>query len=231
MKYKKITKGTFLSRPNRFIADVEIDGKIETVHVKNTGRCRELLIPKSIVYLSVSDNPLRKTKFDLVAVEKTYENNPPLLINMDSQAPNYAVEEWLRAKVTKDDTLIKREYVWGNSRFDFYIETENRKILIEVKGVTLEKDSVALFPDAPTLRGVKHIEELIKAQKQGYETAIIFVIQMKCVKEFRPNDLTHKEFGIALRKAQNLGVKVLAYDCVITPESITIDSPVKVITD
>lgn len=225
MKYKNIVTGTFKSRPNRFIAMVEIDGKIEKCHVKNTGRCRELLLPDAEVYLEKSGNPQRKTAYDLIGVKKG-----ELLINMDSQAPNKAVKEWLEKEVYfKHVTFIKPECKYGNSRIDFYLETEEgRKIFIEVKGVTLEEEGIARFPDAPTERGIKHIQELQQAVAEGYEAYILFVIQMKEILQFEPNDRTHQAFGDALREAQKHGVSILAYDCVVTRDSMRLDSPVKV---
>ena len=224
MTYKNITRGKFLSRPNRFIANVEIDGKSETVHVKNTGRCRELLVPNATVFLEKSDNPLRKTQYDLVAV---YKDN--LLINMDSQIPNDVAFEWLKnGNLFSKNAKIRREVTHNKSRFDFYIEDGNRKIFLEVKGCTLEQDGIAMFPDAPTERGVKHIEELIGCLEEGFEAYILFVIQMRPVKVFKPNDNPHKAFGDALRKAYESGVRILAYDTVVTPNSIKIDKEVKV---
>lgn len=229
MKYTKIIKGSFLSRPNRFIAKVLIDGKEETVHVKNTGRCRELLTPGVTVYLYVSDNPLRKTKYDLIAVEKIREGKAPLLVNMDSQVPNTVADEWLhKCGMFSHDAVIRREVTYGKSRFDFYIEDGEHKAFLEVKGVTLENDGVASFPDAPTERGVKHINELITAVSDGYEGYILFVIQMKEISYMMPNDVTHKAFGDALREAEKAGVKILAVDCIVTPDSIVCDKPVKV---
>ncbi len=230
MRYKNITEGIFISRPNRFIAKVEIDGKEETVHVKNTGRCRELLVSGCRVYLEKSDNPARKTAYDLVAVEKLTESGETLLINMDSQIPNYAAEQWLKISgMFSENAVIRREVRYGNSRFDIYAEDGSRRAFIEVKGVTLEHNGTAMFPDAPTQRGVKHIRELIKCTEEGYEAYILFVIQMESVNEFRPNDATDKEFGKALREAEKAGVKILAQSCVITRDSIEIKSPVKVI--
>jgi len=229
MKYKRIEVGRFVSRPNRFIAYVEIGGEVETVHVKNTGRCKELLISGVKVYLSVSDNPLRRTKYDLIAVEKKRNGKAPLLINMDSQIPNYVCEEWLKKGLLfSKDAKIKREYTYKSSRFDFYIEDGERKIFLEVKGCTLENDGIASFPDAPTERGVKHIRELMSALEDGYECYIFFVIQMKEITEIRPNDIMHKEFGDALREAYNRGVKVIAYDCIIKPDEITVDKEIRV---
>ncbi len=224
MKYKNIVKGKFIARPNRFIAKAEIGGAIETVHVKNTGRCKELLVTGAEIYLEKSDNPLRKTQYDLVAVNKM-----GLLINMDSQIPNGVTEEWLKkGKLFSKNAVIRREVTFNKSRFDFYIEDADRKIFLEVKGCTLEADGIARFPDAPTERGVKHIKELCDCLKEGYEAYILFVIQMKGVKYFEPNDITHKAFGEALRNARNKGVKILALDCIITPDSIEIDKPIEV---
>lgn len=218
MKYEKVVKGEFLSRPNRFIAKVLIDGKEETVHVKNTGRCRELLTDKAQVFLAESSNPDRKTKYDLIAVRKGEK-----LINMDSQIPNDVAEEWLKkGKLFSEKALIRREVTKENSRFDFYIEDGDRKVFLEVKGVTLENEEIAMFPDAPTERGVKHINELISLSDEGYETYILFVIQMKEVCLFRPNDATHKAFGDALRKAKKAGVKILAMNCIVTEDTIEI---------
>ncbi|MBQ7958070.1 MAG: DNA/RNA nuclease SfsA [Clostridia bacterium] len=216
MEYEKIIKGEFISRPNRFIAEVLVDGVKETVHVKNTGRCRELLTDRAEVYLSVSSNPARKTKYDLVAVKKGDK-----LINMDSQIPNDVAEEWLRkGKLFSSDAVIRREVTYGKSRFDFYIEDSGRKIFLEVKGVTLENDGIAMFPDAPTERGVKHISELISLKNEGYEAYIMFVIQIEDVTGFMPNDVTHKAFGDKLREAEKAGVKVLVMNCKVTENSI-----------
>lgn len=229
MKYKTIVSGKFVERPNRFIAQVEIGGKNETVHVKNTGRCKELLLKGATVYLSVSDNPLRKTKYDLIAVEKPRIGKETLLINMDSQIPNFCAEEWLKkGKLFSKNAIIKREVTYKKSRFDFYIEDGNRKIFLEVKGCTLENGGVARFPDAPTERGVKHINELVSCLADGYEAYILFVIQMKEISIFKPNDITHKAFGDALRKADKKGVKIIAMDCAVTPDSIEIDKEIKV---
>lgn len=218
MKYEKIVGGNFLSRPNRFVAKVMVDGAEETVHVKNTGRCRELLTENAEVFLSLSSNPARKTKYDLVAVKKGSK-----LINMDSQIPNDAAEEWLKkGELFSSDAVIKREVTYGNSRFDFYIEDGERKIFLEVKGVTLENDGVAMFPDAPTERGIKHINELVLLKKQGYEAFVLFVIQMEEVTLFKPNDITHKAFGDALRQARKEGVIILAKNCKVTEGSIEI---------
>ena len=225
MKYKSIVKGKFIERPNRFIAKVEIEGVTETVHVKNTGRCRELLVKGATVYLEKSDIPLRKTQYDLISVFK----NNKTLINMDSQIPNAVTEEWLKkGNIFSKNALIRREVTHNKSRFVFYIEEEKRKIFLEVKGCTLETDGIARFPDAPTQRGVKHINELIDCISEGYEAYILFVIQMKGINHFEPNDTTHKAFGDALRQAEKSGVKILAYDCIVTPNSIDIDKEIKV---
>lgn len=224
MRYDNIHKGKFLSRPNRFIANVEIDGKAEVCHVKNTGRCKELLVEGCTVWLEHSDSESRKTAFDLVAVEKGDR-----LINMDSQAPNKAVGEWLREKMPFGESFsVYPEKKYGNSRFDFYLESQDRKIFMEVKGCTLEKDGVVLFPDAPTLRGVKHIEELSHCLDEGYESYIMILVQMSDVKYFTPNYDTHPEFGEALEKASRKGVKILCYDCNVTHDSMTVGKPVKV---
>lgn len=230
MNYKKVIAAEFISRPNRFIANVIINGKTETVHVKNTGRCRELLIPGCTVYLSCSDNPKRKTKYDIIAVIKERNARPPLLINMDSQIPNDVAMEWLKqSNLFSENAEIKREVKYGNSRFDFYIKDGSRKIFLEVKGVTLEQDGIAMFPDAPTERGIKHINELISCIKDGFEAYLLFVIQMKGACEFRPNNITHPQFGQALLTAEQKGVKIIVMDCIVTENSMKIDSPVKYI--
>lgn len=228
MKYENISRGNFVKRPNRFIAQVEIqeDGKkrIETVHVKNTGRCRELLVPGAEVYLEKSAVKERKTAYDLVAVKKG-----DVLVNMDSNAPNKAVKEWLEAgKYFKDVTLVRPETTYGNSRFDFYVEAGERKIFIEVKGVTLEQQSIAMFPDAPSERAVKHVEELAKAIEAGYESCVLFVIQMKGVSCFTPNVRTQPEFAEALMRAGQAGVEILAYDCLVTESEMELADPVPV---
>ena len=224
MKYNNIWEGQFESRPNRFIAYVNMDGKSEKVHVKNTGRCRELLTDHATVFLNKSDNPQRSTAYDLVAVRKGER-----IINMDSQAPNKAVEEWLlKGGLFKDVLLVRPETTYGNSRFDFYVETPEDKIFIEVKGVTLEQESVVLFPDAPSERAVKHMNELVEAVKEGYKAYILFVVQMENVNYFTPNRITHPAFADALLRARQAGVKVLAYDCRVMPDSMTIRHPVPV---
>ena len=228
MIYKKILPGTFLSRPNRFTARVLIDGTEQTVHVKNTGRCRELLLPGSTVWLCPSDNPARKTRYDLVAVEKE-TNGIIRTVNIDSQAPNAAAEEWLRSgALFPQNAVIRREITYGTSRFDFRINCGEQTSYLEVKGVTLERDGVALFPDAPTERGVKHIRELIECAGKGFGAYILFVIQMKGVHLLRPNDATHAQFGDALRDAAAAGVNVLAADCIVTPDSMVIDRYISV---
>ena len=224
MYYKNIVEGRFIERPNRFIARVRLKNRTETVHVKNTGRCRELLVKDAKVYLEKSDNPDRSTAYDLVAVEKGRRT-----VNMDSQAPNRAVEEWLRGGgLFSDAVLVRPETKFGNSRFDFYVETEREKIFIEVKGVTLEEDGVVRFPDAPSDRAVKHVGELIEAKHKGYRVFVLFVIQMEGVKYFTPNRQTHPEFAEALRRAARAGVEILAYDCRVTPDSMIIHQPVTV---
>ena len=229
MKYKNIVKAEFISRPNRFIANVNIDGVPATVHVKNTGRCRELLKPGATVYLEKSDNPTRKTLYDLVTVEKGSR-----LVNMDSQIPNAAAYEWIEAgKFKKNVTLLKREVTFGNSRFDLYMEYmdeagETRRAFVEVKGVTLEDNGVVRFPDAPTERGIKHIHELAQCLSEGYEAYILFVVQMKDVLYFEPDRVIHEDFADALKEAAERGVHVLAYDCEVTPDSMEIRDPVEV---
>ena len=206
MKYLKTLQAKFIDRPNRFIAHVDLNGIVETVHVKNTGRCKELLIKGVTVILEESDNESRKTKYDLIAVYK--ENFG--LINIDSQAPNKVVKEWLESK---DYTYIKPEYTYGNSRIDFYMEKDDRKYLMEVKGCTLERDGIGYFPDAPTERGVKHIYELIKAKEDDYEVSLAFVIQMEGVNEVLPNIETHPEFGVAIDDAKKAGVNIVFIKC------------------
>ena len=226
MKYERIKKGRFIERPNRFIAHIEIDNKIEVCHVKNTGRCKELLIPgESVVYVQESNNPKRKTKFSLIAVEKGER-----IINMDSQVTNKVVYEFVKNGGLFDKvTYIKPEKTYKSSRFDLYVETEdNRKIFIEVKGVTLEDNGVVRFPDAPSERAVKHVNELCDCIEEGYEAYVFFVIQMKDVLYFEPNYITHKKFGEALINAEKKGVNILAYDCIVTPDSIKVNNTVNV---
>lgn len=227
MKYNTIVQGEFLQRPNRFIAHVKIDGVVHKVHVKNTGRCKEILLPGTEVFLEKSDNPNRNTKYDLVAAKRGN-----VLINIDSQAPNKLVGEWLKTQeLIPDITLIKPETTYGKSRFDFYVETKSEKIFIEVKGVTLEKDGVVSFPDAPSDRAVKHVEELVKAKRDGFRSILFFVIQMKHVKYFTPADEIQKAFGDALRMADRNGVEILAYDCLVSEDGLTVDSAVEVKLD
>ena len=224
MTYPNSIPARFLSRPNRFVAQVELDGVETTVHVKNTGRCRELLVPGARVWLVKSDNPSRKTAHDLVAVEKGDR-----LINMDSQAPNAVFGEWAQAGCFVPGlTLLKPEYKHGDSRFDFYWEAGDRKGFVEVKGVTLEQDGAVYFPDAPTQRGIKHLHGLTTCLDEGYEAAVCFVIQMEQAYFFSPNDETHPAFGEALRQAHAAGVRVLALSCSVTPDSLSISAPVPV---
>lgn len=248
MTYEHIVAGTFISRPNRFIAHVETGNRTVVCHVKNTGRCRELLIPGVTVILEFHPDAVlsgRKTEYDLIGV---YKNG--LLINMDSQAPNKAAWEWLvslgggQYTEKKHYPLgsyvpfdIRREVTHGDSRFDLAFSLRNRDTkavspaFMEVKGVTLEENGLALFPDAPTKRGIKHLKGLIRAHEEGYEAYVLFVIQMKGIQGFTPNDITHPAFGETLRQAREAGVHVLAYDCLVTPDTMTVDSPVKVMLD
>lgn len=224
MQYTNVMVGKFIARPNRFIAHVEIAGREEIVHVKNTGRCKELLLPGVTVYVQHFPEGKRKTKYDLIAVEK--QN---ILINMDSQAPNKVVQEWLVAKEPFGKiTYLKPECKHGDSRFDFYLETEAKKIFIEVKGVTLEEKGVVMFPDAPTERGVKHVQELRHCLEQGYEAVVIFVVQMEGMRYFTPNRRTHAAFAEALERAEACGVKLLALTCAVTPDSLTINGAIPV---
>ena len=215
MKYREIVDGVFLDRPNRFIAHVDVNGTVETVHVKNTGRCRELLLPGTAVRLEVSDNLKRKTKYDLVTVHKQGLG----WVNMDSQAPNKVVGEWL---VKQGYDYIKPEFTYGKSRIDFYMEKGEQKYLLEVKGCTLEVDGIGYFPDAPTERGVKHLHELAQAQQAGYRCAVAFVIQMEGITEVRPNVRTQPEFGTALAEAKAAGVRVLFLLCRVGRDSLEI---------
>ena len=224
MRYTNIMAGKFLARPNRFIANVEIAGREEIVHVKNTGRCKELLLPGATVYVQHFPEGKRKTKYDLIAVEK--QN---LLINMDSQAPNKVVQEWLMEQEPFGKiTYLKPECKHGDSRFDFYLETEAKKMFIEVKGVTLEEKGVVMFPDAPTERGVKHVQELCHCLEQGYEAAIVFVVQMSGMRYFTPNRRTHAAFAEALERAEACGVRMLALSCEVTPESLAINGEIPI---
>ena len=223
MTYDNMTPGVFLSRPNRFIAHIKIDGAVEVCHVKNSGRCRELLVPGCTVYCQRSDNPNRKTKYDLIAVQKGER-----LINMDSQAPNKAAGEWLASGGLGEISELRAEVKHGDSRYDFSFVKDGRQCFLEVKGCTLEEDGVCAFPDAPTERGAKHIRGLTKAAGEGYGTYILFVIQMPDVKYIRPHDETDPEFGKALREAAQNGVTVLAMDCAVTPDTMQIRLPVLV---
>ena len=248
MTYEHIVAGTFISRPNRFIAHVETGNRTVVCHVKNTGRCRELLLPRVTVILEFHPDAVlsgRKTEYDLIGV---YKNG--LLINMDSQAPNKAAWEWLVSlgggQYTEKNHYplgsyvpfdIRREVTHGDSRFDLAFSLRNRDTkavspaFMEVKGVTLEENGLALFPDAPTKRGIKHLKGLIRAHEEGYEAYVLFVIQMKGILGFTPNDITHPAFGETLRQAREAGVHVLAYDCLVNPDTMTVDSPVKVMLD
>ena len=222
MKYANMVPGTFLARPNRFIAHVEIGGQHEVCHVKNTGRCRELLQPGAMVWCQESCNPNRKTKFDLIAVQKGHR-----LINMDSQAPNAAAKEWLAAgKLGKIENL-RPETFHGDSRFDFSFTMDGKLCFLEVKGVTLESDGICAFPDAPTERGTKHLRGLIQAAKDGFGAYVLFVIQMEDVKYLHPNDATDPAFGAALRDAAAAGVTILAMDCHVTEDEMVIGNPVE----
>ena len=213
MKYKNTKTAIFVSRPNRFTAIVEISGQKETVHVKNTGRCRELLLPGAAVALEESDNPNRKTRYDLISVRKDNIG----WVNIDSQATNKVMAEWLK---TQDYTLIRPEYTYGDSRIDFYMENGDEKYLMEVKGCTLEIDGIGYFPDAPTERGVKHLKELAKAVGKGYHAILAFVIQMNGITEVRPNMVTHPAFGEALEEAKAAGVEVLFLPCRVTQDTL-----------
>ena len=216
MKYKKVVEARFLARPNRFVAQVDIAGQVETVHVKNTGRCKELLLPDVPVILSEADNPNRKTRHDLIAVEKAGLG----LINLDSQAPNKVMGEWLAGR---GYDVVKPEYKYGKSRIDFYMERGSQQYLLEVKGCTLEKEGIGYFPDAPTERGIKHIHELIEARRAGYWCGLAFVIQMPKVREVRPNIETHPAFGDAWKEALEAGVRIWCLGCKVEADSLTID--------
>ena len=223
MQYENMVPGIFRSRPNRFIAHVEIGGSEQICHVKNTGRCKELLVPGAAVWCRDAGLANRKTRYDLIAVQKG-----DILINMDSQAPNAAAKEWLMGGGLGQIEALRPEQVYGSSRFDFAFQKEGRPCLLEVKGVTLEQDGICAFPDAPTERGRRHLEELTRAVQEGYEAWVLFVIQMKPVKVLRPHDARDPEFGKALRQAAKAGVKVLAMDCRVTPDSMTLADPVPV---
>lgn len=230
MRYPTIEMATFIERPNRFVAQVRReDGTLETVHVKNTGRCKELLLPGARVVLAKADNPARKTAYDLVAVYKNGDEGDGWLFNIDSQAPNQVVAEWLEAQ---DYDLVRPEYTFGNSRVDFYMERTGEdgsleRHLMEVKGCTLEREGIGYFPDAPTERGVKHLQELTQASKEGYRCTLAFVIPMEGVYEVRPNDQTHPAFGQALDAAREAGVEVLFLPCSVTPDELRIVQSIK----
>lgn len=229
MVYENISKGRFLARPNRFIAHVETEEGVQVCHVKNTGRCRELLVPGCTVWLSHSGNPTRKTRYDLIGVEKQTPRGI-LPINMDAQAPNQVFGEWAAAGgLGFVPEVLRPEVKYGASRFDFYWEKQDKQGFWEIKGVTLEEDGVARFPDAPTLRGVKHLEELVRAKEEGYQAGVCFVVQMAGMKWVEPNDATHPEFGAALRRAAQAGVQVLAAECAVTPDSLTIRGTLPVV--
>lgn len=223
MTYDNIYPARFIDRPNRFIANVLIDGERQVCHVKNTGRCRELLTPNAEIFVQRAANPERKTAWDLIAVRKG-----ALLINMDSSAPNVVLKEWLMAGGAGEITHIKPECTHGDSRFDFYFEADGRRSFCEVKGVTLEESAVARFPDAPTLRGVKHLDGLCRCVEEGYDAYAVFIIQMEGIARFEPNWATHADFGHALRRAETAGVKIIALDCAVTPDNISARNPVPV---
>lgn len=224
MQYPDIEPAVFLSRPNRFLANIRIGGQEELCHVKNTGRCRELLIPGTRIYVQRHADPERKTKFSLITVEKGKR-----LVNLDSQLPNRAAEEWLEGRQLYPDLIrIHRERKYGQSRMDFYLETQGPPVYLEVKGVTLEENGTAAFPDAPTQRGVRHLQELCQAVRQGYRGCVLFVIQMEGVDRFTPNWRTHPAFGEALLEAERTGVRIVAVDCRVTPDSVTIRQEVPV---
>lgn len=229
MKYENIVTGIFLERPNRFIAMAEVDGKTEKCHVKNTGRCKEILVPGAELYLQDhwidgKADSKRKTRYDVIAVKKGNQ-----IVNMDSQVPNKAVAQWLaEGNLFSRNAVIRPEQKYGNSRFDLYIEDGDRRAFMEIKGVTLEADGIARFPDAPTQRGVKHVQELCQCRKDGYEAYIFFLIQMKGVHRLEPNWRTHEAFGKALMEAQDCGVQILACDSVVTEDSIVVGDPVEV---
>lgn len=221
LQYGEVRQAYFLERPNRFIAHVELEGETVVCHVKNTGRCRELLVPGATVYLERGTNPARRTAWDLIAVEKGHR-----LINMDAQAPNRIFAQWIRQQ--EPGIAVHPEYRYGDSRLDFCLERPEGLHLVEVKGVTLEREGHCLFPDAPTERGVRHLHELMRAVEEGHRATAFFVIQMADVLDFAPNDTTHPAFGEALREAARRGVEIAAYTCRVTPETVTLDAPVPV---
>lgn len=223
MEYANLRQGKFLARPNRFIAHIEINGSVQVCHVKNTGRCKELLVPGCTVWCQESGKPERKTKFDLIAVQKGHR-----LINMDSQAPNIAAKEWLLSGGLGEIEDLRAEVFQGDSRFDFAFRKDGIPCFLEVKGVTLESDGVCAFPDAPTLRGVKHLEGLTQLSRAGFGAYVLFVIQMEDVRYLHPNHATDPAFADALKEAAAAGVQVLAVDCTVTPDSMVIQNPVEV---
>lgn len=223
MEYANMLPGKFLARPNRFIAHVEIDGSTQICHVKNTGRCKELLVPGCTVWCQESDKPERKTKFDLIAVQKGHR-----LINMDSQAPNIAAKEWLLAGGLGKIENLRAEVFQGDSRFDFSFQKDGVTCFLEVKGVTLENGGICAFPDAPTARGVKHLEGLTRLSQEGFGAYVLFVIQMEDVCYLHPNYATDPAFAKALREAAAAGVSVLAMDCAVTPNTMVIQNPVEI---
>ncbi|MBE6970987.1 MAG: DNA/RNA nuclease SfsA [Ruminococcaceae bacterium] len=223
MRYREVVKATFLARPNRFIAHVLLDGEEVVCHVKNTGRCRELLLPGAEVWLERGNNPQRKTLYDLIAVRKGAQ-----LINMDAQAPNRVFYQWA-SQLEPEMTALRAEYTYGQSRLDFCLETPQGLHLVEVKGVTLEENGHARFPDAPTERGIKHLRELMRAVEEGHKASAVFIVQMENVLDFAPNDVTHPAFGEALREAAATGVQVVAVNCRVTPDSLEILHPIPVV--
>ena len=221
MTYSSVRTGRFVSRPNRFIAMVEVDGVNTVCHVKNTGRCKELLVPGCTVVLAAADNPARKTLYDVIAVYKGDR-----LINMDSQAPNTVAAAYLAHRFPA--ATIRREVTYGDSRFDFYLQNGGEEWFVEVKGCTLEIDNIGYFPDAPTERGVKHLRHLIRAAEEGYRAAVLFIVQMEGIAAIRPNDATHSAFGEALRDAANAGVEVWAVDCTVSPSTLAYQAPIPI---
>ena len=225
MEYENVSQAIFIDRPSRFIAKVELNGVVVDAHIKNTGRCKEILVPGACVHVALAKNPDRATKYDLICVTKEDR-----LINIDSQAPNRVFFEYLQSGQFIDGiTHIKPEFKHGASRFDFYVEARERKVLIEVKGVTLEKDGIASFPDAPTDRGIKHLNHLANSIKDGFEAHVVFIIKMQDITHFEPNNAIQPEFAQAVKNTQTQGVKIHAYDCLVTPTTLNINKPVKVI--
>lgn len=227
MRYGYVERAKFIIRHNRFIAEVQTDsGDTTRIHVKNTGRCRELLLPGVTVYIEKAAGSSRKTPYDLIAVEKETERGT-VLVNIDSQAPNKAAAEWLKGGLFSTSAILRPEVKYGNSRFDFYVEDGDKKAFVEVKGVTLEVNGAVLFPDAPTERGVKHLGELCHVMKEGYEAYVLFVVQMSGAKSFSPNRKTHPEFADALKKARDCGVRVLVYECDVKADEMKITKQIK----